>query len=183
MQPWKALLPVYTRYRPFSMFLGQDLKLAAIRWFLVACQASLDSKAQQQKCVRVSIVNSGWTQRSKKETEALHSWAPNWRAGSSRADSGAVTPLSAAFCLCSCHTYFCCHQPSALCSSSSGELAAWWEGSVLCYPCLLPLRCTRSSYASVSYAPFPQERILLVHVHCQVCSAPSRSFKRQLPSL
>ena len=48
----------------------------------------------------------------------------NWNGISNCAEPGAVMPLSATFCLCFCRAYFCCHQPTTPCSSSSCELSA-----------------------------------------------------------
>lgn len=170
------------------MFLGQDLKLAVIRWLLVACQASADSKAQQEKCGQVTVVSSGWTRRSKKETETLCSWAPNQRAGSAVL-TRERSRRSAAFCLCSCRAYVCCCQHTLSQLFGRTFCSAWKVLS-----CATLLSCHFAalcpSYASVSYAPLPQERILLLHaVRCEVCSVPLSSllhqglFKRQLTSL
>lgn len=170
------------------MFLGQDLKLAVIRWFLVACQASVDSKAQQEKCVQVTVASSGWTRRSKKETETLRSWAPNQRARQRRAGSGGSRRSAAlSVLLLRLRLLSPAHSVSQLFGRTSYN-----AGKVLSCAMLISCRFAAlcPSYASVSYAPLSQERILLLHaVLCEVCSVPLGSllhqglFKRQLTSL
>lgn len=154
------------------MFLGQDLKLAVIRWFLVACQASVDSKAQQPKRVQFPVADSGWTRRSEKETKHCIARPPNWSATSSRADSGAVMSLPAAFCLCSCHTYFCCHQPTMLCSNSSGELSAVMGSFCLVLSLFLAASLHSASHIHLYLIPhFPKREsswFMLLTVSCVV---------------
>lgn len=163
------------------MFLGRDLKLAVIRWFLVACQASVDSKAQQQKRVQVTIVNSGWTRRSKKETKHYIARPPNWSATSGRADSGAVMPLPAAFRLCPGHTYSCCHQPSTPCSNSSGELSAVTGSFCLVLSLFLAASLHSASHIPLYLIPhFPKREsswFMLLTVSCVVFLSADFSIK------